>query len=53
MAKYALNNLSNKVLAAENRMALPDEKKLAAEVQKTRKMLEARHTAEFGKEAGR
>ena len=42
VARYALEGLPNKVLAAEYRMALPDEKVLAAELEHTRKMLEAR-----------
>ena len=42
VARYALEGLPNKVLAAEYRMALPDEKVLAAELEHTRKMLETR-----------
>ena len=42
LAKYALDNLPNKVLAREYRLALPDEKLLAKELEKTRKHLEAR-----------
>ncbi len=42
VARYALEGLPNKVLAAEYRMALPDEKVLVAELEHTRKMLEAR-----------
>jgi len=42
VARYALEGLPNKVLAAEYRMALPDEKVLAAELEHTRRMLEAR-----------
>lgn len=42
VARYALDNLPNKVMAAEYRMNLPDEKKLEAQVQKTRRLLEAR-----------
>lgn len=42
VARYALEGLDNKILAAEYKMALPDEKKLAAELEKTRKMLEVR-----------
>jgi hypothetical protein len=37
---YALEGLPNKVLAAEYRTALPDEKTLVAEIEKTRRMLE-------------
>ncbi len=40
VARYALEGLTNKVLAAEYRMALPDEKILAAELERTRRMLE-------------
>jgi predicted nuclease of restriction endonuclease-like (RecB) superfamily len=42
VAKYALEGLPNKVLTAEYRMALPDEKLLAGELEKTRRQLEAR-----------
>ena len=42
VAHYALEGLPNKVLAAEYRTAMPDEKTLAAEIDKTRKMLESR-----------
>jgi predicted nuclease of restriction endonuclease-like (RecB) superfamily len=42
VARYALEGLPNKVLAAEYRMALPDEKVLVAELEHTRKMLEGR-----------
>jgi hypothetical protein len=44
VARYALENLPNKVLAAEYKTVLPDEKLLADEVERTRKLLEARHT---------
>lgn len=40
VARYALEGLPNKVLAAEYRTALPDEKTLAAEIDKTRRILE-------------
>lgn len=40
IARYALEGLPNKVLAAEYRLALPDEKILAAELEKTRCQLE-------------
>jgi hypothetical protein len=39
---YALENLPNKVLAAEYRTALPDEKTLAAELESKRRLLESR-----------
>jgi len=42
VARYALEGLPNKVLAAEYRMALHDEKVLVAELEHMRKMLEAR-----------
>lgn len=42
VAKYALDGLPNKVIASEYKLALPDEKELAYELTKTRKMLEAR-----------
>lgn len=40
VARYALEGLSSKVLAAEYRTALPSEKTLARELEKTRKALE-------------
>jgi predicted nuclease of restriction endonuclease-like (RecB) superfamily len=42
VAKYALDGLPNKVVAAEYKLALPDEKVLIAEVEQTRKMLETK-----------
>ena len=42
LARYALDGLPNKVLAAEYRIALPDEKLLAAEVEKIRQMMGSR-----------
>lgn len=39
LARYALEGLPNKVLAAEYRAALPDEEVLAAELDKTRQLL--------------
>jgi predicted nuclease of restriction endonuclease-like (RecB) superfamily len=41
-ARYALEGLSNKVLAAEYQTVLPDEKLLAEELHKTRRELESR-----------
>ena len=41
-AHYALDNLPNKVLAAEYQIVLPDEKLLADELDKSRKELESR-----------
>ncbi|MGF6767952.1 putative nuclease of restriction endonuclease-like (RecB) superfamily [Paraburkholderia sp. GAS199] len=43
IARYALEGLPNKVLAAEYHMALPDEKLLAEELEKTRREWEAEH----------
>jgi YhcG PDDEXK nuclease domain len=45
VAKYSLEGLPNKVLAAQYRTTLPSEKTLAAELERTRKMLEARGTS--------
>lgn len=42
VAHYALEGLPNKILASEYRTTLPDESKLAAELDKTRKMWEGR-----------
>lgn len=47
-AHYTLEGLSNKVLTAEYRTALPDEKLLADELEKTRRELEARRIARGG-----
>ncbi|MBM2838854.1 MAG: hypothetical protein HW415_1479 [Deltaproteobacteria bacterium] len=49
VAHYALEGLPNKVLAAEYKTALPDEKTLAAEVEKTRKILEERAALKAGR----
>jgi predicted nuclease of restriction endonuclease-like (RecB) superfamily len=45
LAHYALDNLPNKVLAAEYKLALPDEKALVAEIDKTRAILEKQRKA--------
>ena len=45
VAKYALEGLPNKVLAARYRTALPSEAALVAEMDQTRKMLESRTSA--------
>jgi predicted nuclease of restriction endonuclease-like (RecB) superfamily len=45
---YALENLPNKVLAAEYRTTLPDEKTLAAELETKRRILEGRRKPEKG-----
>jgi predicted nuclease of restriction endonuclease-like (RecB) superfamily len=42
VARYALAGLDNKILSAEYRLALPSEIALAAELEKTRRALEAR-----------
>lgn len=42
VARYALDGLPNKVMAAEYRTALPDEKELAAEIERTQLMLQSR-----------
>ena len=42
VARYALEGLPNKVLAAEYKTTLPDAEVIAAEIQKTRRLLEAR-----------
>jgi predicted nuclease of restriction endonuclease-like (RecB) superfamily len=41
VARYALEGLPNKVLAAEYRTALPDEQVLVAELKRTQKLLES------------
>jgi len=45
VAHYALEGLPNKVLAAEYRTALPDEKALSAEIERTRALLEEHRAA--------
>jgi predicted nuclease of restriction endonuclease-like (RecB) superfamily len=42
VARYALEGLPNKVMAAEYRTALPDERELAAEIERTQAMLQDR-----------
>jgi predicted nuclease of restriction endonuclease-like (RecB) superfamily len=42
VARYALEGLPNKVMASEYRTALPDEKELAAEIERTQALLEDR-----------
>lgn len=44
VAHYALEGLSNKVMAAEYQMILPDEATLTAELERSRKLLEYRST---------
>lgn len=52
-AHYTLEGLSNKVLAAQYRTALPDENLLAEELDKTRRELEARRITRGGDARGR
>ena len=47
-AHYALEGLPNKVMAAEYRTVLPDAKRLEAELDKTRRELEARRVGRSG-----
>ena len=47
VARYALEGLPNKVMAAEYLTALPDEKRLAAEIDRTRKVISLRATMTF------
>ena len=42
VARYALEGLPNKVMAAEYRTVLPDEKELVAEIERTQAMLQDR-----------
>ena len=42
VARYALEGLPNKVMASEYRTALPDERDLAAEIERTQALLEQR-----------
>lgn len=44
LARYALDRLPNKVMAAEYRTALPAEKELAAEIERTRAILERKRS---------
>jgi hypothetical protein len=48
VARYALEGLPNKVLAAEYHMVLPDEKLLAEELARTRRAWEAQYRSEEG-----
>src|SRR5919106_94007 len=47
VAKYALEGLPNKVLAAEYRTALPDERLLVEQIEKTRRLMETRRGKEI------
>lgn len=44
VAKYALDGLPNKVLAAQYRTVLPETKKIVAEMKKTQRLLEQKHS---------
>jgi hypothetical protein len=46
VAKYALEGLPNKVLAAEYRMTLPQEHLLAKEIERTRRQLDTQRQSE-------
>ncbi|MBC8751244.1 DUF1016 domain-containing protein [Paraburkholderia sp. WC7.3b] len=50
IARYALDGLPNKILAAEYHTVLPDERLLAEELAKTRREWEARHPELHDKE---
>ena len=58
IARYALEGLPNKVMASEYRMALPNEKELVTEIERTQAMLHDRQmitlasTEAVGKKAG-
>jgi YhcG PDDEXK nuclease domain len=52
VARYALDGLSNKVLAAEYKTTLPAEKVLAEEIKRTRRLLERRATLMTKKRKG-
>lgn len=51
-AHYALQGLSSKVLAAEYKTVLPDEKVLTEKLEKTRRELEARRIGRAGNAEG-
>lgn len=50
VARYALEGLPNKVMASEYRTALPDEKELAAEIERTQALLEERKRSAIASE---
>ncbi|MFQ5707021.1 MAG: DUF1016 N-terminal domain-containing protein [bacterium] len=52
VARYALEGLPSKVIASEYKLALPDEKQLAEEMNRTRRMLEARRKRQSGETSG-
>jgi predicted nuclease of restriction endonuclease-like (RecB) superfamily len=45
IARYSLDGLPNKIMAAQYKTTLPDEKLLAGELEKSRKLLESRHAS--------
>ena len=47
LAKYALDNLPNKVLAAEYKTVLPNEQLLARELEQTRRILDAKQSSYY------
>jgi len=47
VAKYALEGLPNKVMTAEYRTTLPDEKLIAAELERTRRLLDERRQVDL------
>jgi len=49
VARYALEGLPNKVIAAEYKTVLPDEKTLADEIERSRKLLEKQRDAKITK----
>lgn len=49
VAKYSLEGLPNKVLAAEYKLVLPNEKLLVKEIEQTRKMIEKRGSIKIRK----
>ncbi len=53
LARYALEGLPNKVLAAEYKTVLPDEKLLADELENSRRILESQVSAKGGKRVQR
>ena len=42
VARYSMGNLTNKILAAQYKLALPDPRLIEKEIEKTRRMLELR-----------
>ena len=52
LARYALEGLSNNVMAAEYRITLPDEELLAAELDRTRRSIELRGSGDPGASHG-